>query len=155
MIRSLTRPSAALPLVRLCEGRPGRRTLVVANSASCADEAFKLLQRADLVGSGACAFHPSTPLAMREQALKRFAKEEDGLLVCSGLGARGIDLPDVALVVEYQMAPNVIEHVHRVGRTARAGKDGRAVSLINAGSENEAELVAEVERARAGGWKYL
>ena len=92
---------------------------------------------------------------MREQALKRFAKEEDGLLVCSGLGARGIDLPDVALVVEYQMAPNVIEHVHRVGRTARAGKDGRAVSLINAGSENEAELVAEVERARAGGWKYL
>merc|ERR1712096_116165 len=121
-------------LVRICQDRPGR-TLVFANSASRADDAFKILRRAGLVAENACAFHPSTPLVRREEALKRFSKSADGLLVCSGLGARGIDLPDVALVVEYQLAPNMIEHVHRVGRTARAGKEGRAVSLVNAGSE--------------------
>ena len=141
-------------LVRLCKGRPGR-TLVFANSAPRANEAFKLLRRAELVGDDASAFHPGVPPADRVKLLERFAKADDGLLVCSGLGARGIDLPDVQLVVEYQLAPNVIEHVHRVGRTARAGKQGRAVSLVNEESTNEAELVAEVERCVKGGWKYL
>ena len=73
----------------------------------------------------------------------------------AGLGARGLDLPDVAMVVEYQLAPNVVEHVHRVGRTARAGKAGKAISLVHAASENEASIVNEVERCRRGGWKYL
>ena len=59
------------------------------------------------------------------------------------------------LVVEFQTAPNVVEHVHRVGRTARAGREGRAVSLVSASSENEQALVREVERCRKGGWKYL
>ena len=58
-------------------------------------------------------------------------------------------------VIEYQMAPNVVEYVHRVGRTARAGRRGRAVSLFNEASENEASLVKEVQRCVKGQWKYL
>ena len=85
----------------------------------------------------------------------RFGSSADRILVCSGLGARGIDLPDVALVVEYQMAPNIVEHVHRVGRTARAGKAGRAVSLVHEESANEAAIIKEIERCSAGGWKFL
>ena len=77
------------------------------------------------------------------------------MLVCSGLAARGIDLPDVRLVIEYQTAPNLVEHVHRIGRTARAGREGRAVSLVNAASDNERDLVGEIERCRKGGWKYM
>ena len=91
----------------------------------------------------------------REASLKRFAAAADGLLVCSGLAARGIDLPEVALVVEYQTAPNVVEHMHRVGRTARAGRTGRSVSLVDPGSKKDAALVAELQRCRQGGWKYL
>ena len=141
-------------LLRLCESRPGR-TLVFANSASRAEEAHRILQRHHLVAGDSFPFHPNIPAAQRELTLRRFAKTPDGLLVCSGLAARGIDLPDVARVVEYQMAPNIVEHVHRVGRTARAGKPGEAVSLVNTANGNEAELVKEVQRCRAGGWKYL
>jgi superfamily II DNA/RNA helicase len=140
-------------LVRLCKARSGR-TLVFANSASRAEEALKVLQRAGL-GDKCAPFHPSVPLQSRERALRDFTASPTAILVCSGLGARGIDLPDVDLVVEYQLAPNIVEHVHRVGRTARAGKNGRAVSLVVEGSKNEAALVAELERCRKGGWKYV
>ena len=77
------------------------------------------------------------------------------MLVCSGLAARGIDVPDIRLVVQYQMAPNLIEHMHRVGRTARAGREGRAVSLVNSQSKGEMALVAEIQRCVRGGWKYI
>ena len=103
----------------------------------------------------ATVFHPDVPAADREAALARFRASADGLLVCSGLASRGIDVPDVRLVIEYQMAPNIVEHVHRVGRTARAGREGTAVSLVSADSANEAALVKEVQRCTRGGWKYL
>ena len=129
--------------------------MIFANSAPRADGALKVLQRAGLVPSDAFAFHPAVQLEKREQVLRRFATAADGILVCSGLGARGIDLPNVELVIEYQMAPNIIEHVHRVGRTARAGREGRAITLVNGASENEAAIVKEVQRCRQGGWKYV
>ena len=61
----------------------------------------------------------------------------------------------VELVVEYQMAPNLVEYLHRVGRTARGGRAGRAISLFNTGSDNENKLVKEVKRCVEGGWKYM
>ena len=142
-------------LVRWCEGAAaaGERTLVFANSAARAEEAQRVLVRAGL--SKALVFHPNVPQDAREAALERFSKSRAGLLVCSGLAARGIDLPEVALVVEYQTAPNIVEHMHRVGRTARAGRPGRSVSLIDPDAAKEAALVAEVRRCRDGGWKYL
>ena len=44
------------------------------------------------------------------------------MLVCTGLASRGIDFADVAHVVQYEVAPNAVEFMHRIGRTARAGK---------------------------------
>ena len=123
---------------------------------SRADEAHRLLSSEENAPSGDLyVLHPQVAPDEREATLARFAKSQDGILVCSGLAARGIDLPDIELVVEYQMAPNLVEHVHRLGRTARAGREGRAVSLVSESSANEAELRKEIERARKGGWKYL
>ena len=139
-------------LVRLCQERGGR-ILVFANSVSRAVEARRVLSGAGF--EAAECFHPDMPPSNREAALDRFASSSEGLLVCSGLAARGIDVPDIQLVIEYQMAPNLIEHVHRIGRTARAGREGHAVSLVNSESEGEAALVAEVQRCVKGGWKYI
>ena len=131
------------------------RSLVFANSVSRTVEAHKLLSGADHGRGPLYLFHPEIPHKERERTLKRFGQSRGGILVCSGLAARGIDLPDVSLVIEYQTAPNLIEHVHRVGRTARAGREGKAVSIVSADRENEAELVKEIERCRKGGWKYV
>ena len=141
----------AAALVQLCDARDGR-TLVFANSASRAADAVKILTRH---GLSVDVFHPKVAKAEREASLERFARSRKGLLVASGLAARGLDVPNVALVVEYQMAPNVVEHMHRVGRTARAGRPGRAVSLVNEHSANEQAMMKEIERCRAGGWKFI
>ena len=142
-------------LVRLCRGRKGR-TLVFANSVARANGALRLLRSEGVGDDGeVLAFHPDVPPPVREAALASFASSSRGVLVCSGLAARGIDLPNVALVVEYQLAPHLVEHVHRVGRTARAGREGQAISLVNAQSESEVALVKEVQRCARGGWKYL
>ena len=138
-------------LVQLCAGSEGR-TMVFANSAPRANEAIKHLRAA---GVAAVPFHPDVSLDERSRALSEFTRKKGGILVCSGLAARGIDLPQVSLVVEYQMAPNLVEYLHRVGRTARAGLEGKAISLFSEKSGNEAELVKEVTRCVKGGWKYM
>lgn len=66
----------------------------------------------------------------RKSMLKRFQNNEIDVLVCSDLIARGIDLPDVRHVVSYDVPIDMAKYVHRVGRTARAGRSGDAWSLV-------------------------
>ena len=67
-----------------------------------------------------------------------------GILVCSDLVARGLDIENVAVVINYEVPASVRGYVHRVGRTARAGRKGMAVSLVE---EKEAGWF----RAKIGG----
>ncbi|KAA8896774.1 DEAD-domain-containing protein [Sphaerosporella brunnea] len=71
----------------------------------------------------------------REKVLKRFARGELGILVCSDLISRGLDLPNVRHIVNYDIPASTRAYIHRVGRTARAGKDGDAWTLL---ANNEA-----------------
>lgn len=66
----------------------------------------------------------------RVQMLRRFQRGEIDLLVCSDLIARGIDLPEVRHVISYDVPVDMAKYVHRVGRTARAGRTGDAWSLV-------------------------
>lgn len=61
---------------------------------------------------------------------KRKADTVSCRLICSDLIARGIDLPDVSHVISYDIPTDMRKYVHRVGRTARAGKSGDAWSLV-------------------------
>ena len=66
----------------------------------------------------------------RKQLLRAFERGEVDVLVCSDLIARGIDLPDVRHVISYDVPVDTAKYVHRVGRTARAGRVGDAWSLV-------------------------
>ena len=59
------------------------------------------------------------------------------------------------MVVQYTLATNMVEYMHRVGRTARAGRAGHAINLVNRDSAAEQTLIAEVQRCERGAWKFV
>jgi ATP-dependent RNA helicase RhlE len=67
----------------------------------------------------------------REIALQKFRKGQIQVLVATNVVARGIDISDVSLVINYEIPRNHIDYVHRIGRTGRAGKIGKAITLID------------------------
>ncbi|KAK4544379.1 hypothetical protein LTR36_004270 [Oleoguttula mirabilis] len=80
--------------------------------------------------------HGSLQQATRTSTLKGFTKCSDpAVLICTDVASRGLDLPNVDLVIEYDAPFSKEDHLHRVGRTARAGKDGRAMIFLMPGCE--------------------
>ncbi|RLO09042.1 hypothetical protein DYB28_003430 [Aphanomyces astaci] len=79
----------------------------------------------------------------KTNALQRFRDGTADVLLCTDIAARGIDVEGVHAVINYQMPKDVTTYVHRVGRTARAGRNGRAVTLT---SENRRLIMKEVSR---------
>lgn len=77
------------------------------------------------------------PVAERKRALRQFATGEVNVVVCTDLIARGIDVPGVTAVINYDLPVGTREYVHRVGRTARAGSAGSAWSLAISSAERQ------------------
>ncbi|KAJ3232059.1 ATP-dependent RNA helicase dbp7 [Chytriomyces hyalinus] len=74
--------------------------------------------------------HGNLSQKAREQAYTGFKKHTHSLLICTDVAARGLDLPDISFVIQYDMPSDVKDYVHRIGRTARLGRAGSAVSLL-------------------------
>ena len=119
---------------------PNALTLVFARTKHGAERLMKSLV-AD--GFDAASIHGNKSQGQRDRALAAFRAGDVTTLVATDVAARGIDIPDVALVVNYEL-PNVPDaYVHRIGRTARAGRDGMAVALC---SEEEAGMLLQIEK---------
>jgi ATP-dependent RNA helicase DDX51/DBP6 len=93
----------------------------------------------------------TTPRAARKSALKSFAAGNVSILVASDLVSRGLDLPNLAHVINYDVPTSLTSYVHRIGRTARAGKRGHAWTLFTASEGrwfwNEIGRTKRVERS--------
>lgn len=76
-------------------------------------------------------------------ALNKFKAGQDDILVCTDVASRGLDIPSVDLVINYDIPTNSKDYFHRVGRTARAGRSGLAISLVN---QYEAEWYLQIEK---------
>ena len=87
--------------------------------------------------------HGEIAQSERKQALNRFRDNKLQVLVATDVASRGLDVQDVDLVINYTVAHSGDDHVHRVGRTGRAGKEGLAITLVNAFEWNK---MSSIER---------
>ncbi|ACR10724.1 ATP-dependent RNA helicase DbpA [Teredinibacter turnerae] len=101
------------------------------------DVADALLQQ----GFSAVALHGDMIQKDRDRTLVLFANQSASVMVATDVAARGLDIAEVDLVVNYQLSRDPEVHVHRIGRTGRAGKRGRAVSMLNENEKFKVELI--------------
>jgi ATP-dependent RNA helicase RhlE len=94
--------------------------------------AEKLKRHLESVGYSAVSIHGNKSQGQRERAIKAFKSGEARVLVATDVAARGIDIPDVSHVYNYDLPEVPENYVHRIGRTARAGKGGEAIAFVSA-----------------------
>jgi ATP-dependent RNA helicase RhlE len=117
------------------------RSLVFVRTKRGADRLVKKLDRHAVT---AVAMHGDKSQRQREQALARFERGEVMTLVATDVAARGIDVPDVARVINFDAPEDRETYVHRIGRTGRAGNTGTGISFVLA------EQAADMRQIRVG-----
>lgn len=95
-------------------------------------------------GQSALALHGDLEQRDRDQTLVRFANGSARVLVATDVAARGLDIKSLELVVNYELAWDPEVHVHRIGRTARAGNSGLAISLCAPEEAQRANILSEM-----------
>jgi superfamily II DNA/RNA helicase len=106
--------------------------------------ADRLAQRLRGVGVEAVAMHGDLNQGQRERTLARFADGKVKTLIATDVAARGLDLDDVTLVVNYDPPEDGKAYTHRVGRTGRAGRSGDAVTLVLPEQQSDVSRVARL-----------
>jgi ATP-dependent RNA helicase RhlE len=105
--------------------------------------ANKLADQLNKEGIDADAFHGNKSQAARTRALKGFKDGKTQVLVATDIAARGIDISLLPQVVNFDLPYVPEDYIHRIGRTARAGQEGKAVSLVSA---DEHKLLVDIEK---------
>jgi ATP-dependent RNA helicase RhlE len=115
-------------LIELARGEePDGLTLVFVNTKRAVDSLARQLRAQ---GLPTVAMHGDMTQQAREKALQRFEEKHVGVLIATDVAARGLDLDDITLVVNYDPPQDDKGFVHRVGRTARAGRTGTSVTFV-------------------------
>jgi superfamily II DNA/RNA helicase len=129
-------------LRRLIRGAEGMKNAIVfCNRKRDVATLYRSLLRH---GFSVQALHGDMDQSARTAALEQFRKNEVTLLIASDVAARGLDIPDVGHVYNFDVPIHADDYVHRIGRTGRAGRSGTAITLV-AGS-NDAKAVAAIEK---------
>ncbi len=115
------------------------RTLVFVRTKRGADRLVKKLGRREV---NAVAMHGNKSQPQRQKALARFAAGDIDTLVATDVAARGIDVDDITHVVNFDAPGDRDAYVHRVGRTARAGRDGTGISFVLPDQAGEMRRIA-------------
>jgi superfamily II DNA/RNA helicase len=113
--------------------------LVFVRTKAGADRLVEKLRRHDV---DAVAIHGDKGQAQREQALAHFDTGKVKTLVATDVAARGLDLPNITHVINFDPPEDDKAYVHRIGRTGRAGKAGTGITLVLPDQQNDVSLVA-------------
>ncbi|QBF31604.1 DEAD/DEAH box helicase [Thalassococcus sp. S3] len=128
-------------LIELLDAHRDERAIVFGRTKHGSEKLMKLLEKA---GYAAASIHGNKSQGQRDRALKAFKSGEIKVLVATDVAARGLDIPDVKHVYNYDL-PNVPDsYVHRIGRTARAGKDGAAIAFCAPDEMGELKAIQKV-----------
>ena len=117
-----------------------RQTLVFGRTKHGADKLATMLERA---GLRAAAIHGNKSQNQRTRALKDFKSGKVAVLVATDIAARGLDIDQLPMVINYDLPMVAEDYVHRIGRTGRAGAEGLAISLV---SHEEDGLLRDIRR---------
>ncbi len=123
----VTRENRCDELLRALQAWGGALNLVFCNTKADCAEVGAFLQAK---GIASLALHGDLDQAQRNEVLVRFANRSATVLVATDVAARGLDVDDLDTVFNFELPKQAEIYVHRVGRTARAGKSGMAVSLV-------------------------
>ena len=125
-------------LLGLLGAEPGGRTLIFANTR---DEVHRLVERLERNGHAARALSGDVDQRKRLKTLEAFKDGSVPILVATDVASRGLHIPDVSHVYNWDLPQDPEDYVHRIGRTARAGAFGKAVSLVDEASAFSLEAV--------------
>ena len=127
-------------LESVLEDKSIQSVLIFSRTKHGADRIVKKLERA---GIKAAAIHGNKSQGAREKALGSFKAGEIRALVATDIAARGIDIPQVSHVINYNIPEDAENYVHRIGRTGRAGRSGVSITFCDA---SEVKLLKSVEK---------
>ena len=135
-------PDRRTQLLRhLLERHRWPRVLVFVATKHGAEHVADKLRRADIVAE---AFHGELSQGKRTEVLASFKASRVTVVVATDVAARGLDIVQLPVVVNYDLPRSAADYVHRIGRTGRAGESGLAVSFVSAGTDAHFRLIERV-----------
>ena len=118
--------------------KPERVILFASKKTKVKDLHLSLVRK----GFNVAAMHSDLEQAERDRTINEFRAGHIDILVATDIVSRGIDIDDISLVINYDCPRDPEDYVHRIGRTARAGRDGRAITLVG---EKDQRLLENIE----------
>ncbi len=128
-------------LIELMARDSRRQTLVFARTKHGANKLAEILEN---TGFRAAAIHGNKSQGARTKALADFKSGKVTVLVATDIAARGLDIPQLPVVINFDLPMVAEDYVHRIGRTGRAGETGQAISLV---SHDESGLMRDIQKA--------
>ena len=127
-------------LKKIFKEQPPQRVILFCSSKQKVKELAIVLRRS---GLNARAMHSDLDQTERDEVMNLFRAHKIDLLVATDIVARGIDIDDITMVINYDAPHDAEDYVHRIGRTARAGREGSAITLIG---EKDLYALSNIER---------
>ncbi len=126
-------------LIEIIAKRPGDQVLVFGRTKHGCN---RLAEQLEAAGLRSVAIHGNKSQAQRQKALRDFKGNRARVLVATDVAARGLDIPDLPLVINFDLPMVAEDYVHRIGRTGRNGSTGEALSLV---SHDEGGLLRQIQ----------
>jgi ATP-dependent RNA helicase DDX47/RRP3 len=128
-------------LVYLMNEMVGKTSIVFTQTVATTQK-LSIMMRS--LGFDAVCLHGQMPQPKRLGALQTFKAGQKSILICTDVASRGLDIPSVDIVINYDVPQSSKDYIHRVGRTARAGRSGKSITLV---TQYDVEWFTRIEHA--------